>query len=130
MKKLIVVFVTIAITAGAYAQTDTTNKKVSPRDNNINQKQTMQNNTIEKSNTDGVVMLNGKMMKMKNGQSTILDQEMTMSNGTKIASDGTYITKDGTKMTLKEGQRMDMAGNMIPKDKDKNMYLVPDSIKK
>lgn len=129
MKKIILVFVTIVITAGAYAQTDSTKMQMSTRDKNIMQHQTMQNDTIDKSNTDGVVMLNGKLMRMKDGQTSILDQDMTMGNGTKITSDGTCIDKDGTKITLKEGQRIDMEGNIIPRNKDKNMYLVPDSIR-
>jgi len=72
-------------------------------------------------------------MKVKNGQMTILqDNEMTMSNGTKIMSDGTCIKTDGTRTTMKEGEHMDMSGAMIPMKtyKDKNMNLVPDSTRK
>jgi len=78
------------------------------------------------------MMQNGKMMQVKNGQMTSLDNDMTMSNGTKIMRDGTCIKKDGTKKKMKEGQHMDMSGNMISMKtiKDKNMYLVPDSTKK
>lgn len=92
----------------------------------------MQNHPVDKSSPDGVMMQNGKMMKVKNGQSSSLDNDFTMSNGTKIMSDGTCIKKDGTKITMKEGQHMDMSGNVLPAkmDKDKNMYLVPDSTKK
>jgi len=132
MKKLILVFVAIAITAGAYAQDGSTNRKMSPQDLNNTQKQNLQNNPVDKSHPDGVMMQNGKMMMVKNGQMTSLDHDMTMSNGTKIKSDGTCIKKDGTKKMMKEGQHMDMSGNMIPMktNKDKNMYLVPDSTKK
>src|ERR1035437_4280701 len=128
MKKLILVFVAIAITAGAYAQADSTNRKMSPQDKNNNQNQNVQNNPVDKSLPDGVMMQNGKMMKVENGQTTILrEQDMTLSNGTKIMSDGTCIKKDGTKTKMKEGQHMDMSGNMIPMktNKDKNMYLAP-----
>jgi hypothetical protein len=54
---------------------------------------------------------------------------MTMNNGTKVMSDGTCITKDGTKTKMKDGQHMDMEGNLVPvnTNKDKNMYLVPDT---
>lgn len=138
MKKLILVFTAIAIMAGAHAQADSTNKKKSPADINYgidqnldlnnNQNQNMQNN----SNSDGVMMENGKMMMVKNGKTTILDHDMTMSNGTKIMSDGTYTKKDGTKLTMKEGQRMDMSGKLDPTktNKDKNMYLLRDSTRK
>jgi len=147
MKKLFVVFVAIAISAGAYAQTGLTNGTTSPKEvkskqnqnesNNPqdlkkNQNQNMQNNSFDKSHPDGVMMQNGKMMQVKNGQLSSLDNDVTLSNGTKIMSDGTCIKKDGTKMTMKEGQHMDMSGNLTPMktNKDNNMYLVPDSTKK
>ena len=130
MKKLFLIFVAIAVTAGAYAQIDST-YKMSPQDINNKQNQNTQNNPVDKLQTDGVVMQNGKMMQVKNGQTTVLDQDVTMSNGTKIMTDGTCIKKDGSKMMLKEGQHVDLAGNMIPMktNKDKNMYIAPDSIR-
>jgi hypothetical protein len=100
------------------------------KDNNMDYNRHDSNNPVDKSNLDGVVMQNGKMMKVKNGQKTALqDNEMTMSNGTKIMSDGTCVTKDGTKLTMKEGQHMDMSGNMVTTktNKDKDMYLIQDS---
>lgn len=90
----------------------------------------VQNNSNDKSNVDGIVFENGKLMKVKNGQKTILqDNDMTMSNGTKLTSDGTYTKKDGSKLTFKEGEHMDMSGNMltIKTNQEKNMYLVPDT---
>ena len=142
MKKLILVFAAIAITAGAYAQTDSANRSMNqPNINNTNdglyqnrnmnnyQNQNLQNSSVENTYPDGVMMQKGKMIKVKKGHMTILEHTMTMSNGTKIKSDGTYIKKDGTKMTMKDGQHLDMSGNIIllKTNKDKNMYLVPDS---
>ncbi|MFO7670180.1 MAG: DUF6799 domain-containing protein [Bacteroidales bacterium] len=143
MKKLMLVFAAIAITAGAYAQADSANRKMSPKDVNKHQNQTEQNNSYQNRdayqndqnnpNPDGVMMENGKMMQVKNGEKTILqDNDLAMNNGTKIMSDGNYIKKDGTKTMMKEGQRMDMSGNMISTktNNDKNLYLVPDSTRK
>lgn len=129
MKKLILIFAAIAITAGAYAQAGSAIRIMSPRDRYNSQKEDLQNKPIEKSHPDGVIMQNGKMMKVQNGKMTNLDNDITMSNGTKVMSDGTYIKKDGTKMTLKEGQHIDMQGKIIfiKTDKDKNMHHVPDS---
>lgn len=123
MKKLVLVFVAIAIAAGAYAQIDTTNSKMSMRETNSNHTQKMQNNPVDKLLPDGVLMQNGIVMKVKDGQMTILEDSMTMSNGTKIMSDGTYTKKDGTKKMMEEGQHMDMSGTMISMktNKDKNM---------
>jgi len=56
MKKIILVFVAIAITAGAYAQNDSINRKMSPRNMNNSQNQNVQNNPIDKSHPDGVMM--------------------------------------------------------------------------
>lgn len=149
MKKIILVLVAIAITAGVYAQAGSTNQKTSPQELNKNENQNLQSNpqdlnrnqqqnerinpTTGMSHPDGVMMQNGKLVKVKNGQTTILkDDDMTFSNGTKIKTDGTYTTKEGTKMTLKEGEHMDMSGKMIPmnKNKDKNWNHNPDSTRK
>jgi hypothetical protein len=40
---------------------------MNPRDMNNNQNQNIQNNPVDNSNRDGVVIQNGKMMKVKNG---------------------------------------------------------------
>jgi hypothetical protein len=132
MKKFIGVFVAIAITAGAYAQAGSTNGSTTPQELKTKQNQNMQNNPVGKSHADGVMMQNGKMMQVKNGQLTSLDQDLTLTNGTKVKSDGTCVKKDGTKMTLKEGQHLDMSGKVtnMSTNKDDNMYLVPDSTKK
>jgi len=45
---------------------------MSPRDINNKQNQNIQNNPVDKLQTDGVVMQNGKMMQVKNGQTTVL----------------------------------------------------------
>lgn len=109
--------------------TDSKNNKTSQSDVNNNKNQNVQNKSDDKSQTDGVVMKNGKIMKVENGQLTILkEKDMTMSNGTKIMSVGTYIKKDGSRTALKEGQHIDLSGNLT--DKNKKMYLVPDSTTK
>lgn len=132
MRKIILGFAAIVISAGTYAQTDSLNRRMN-HDMNSNQHQNMQNKSVgDKSCPDGVMMQNGKMMKVKNGQTTMLqDNDMSMSNGTKIMSDGTCIHKDGTKTTMKEGQHMDMSGNLNARDtnNDKKMYLVPNNKK-
>jgi hypothetical protein len=143
MKKLILVFTAIAITAGTYAQNDSASRKMRQTDINPNdslgqyqemnnQNQIVQNNLVGKSFPDGVMMHNGKMMKVKNGKMTVLDQDMTLSNGTKLMSNGTCIKKNGSKMILKEGQHIDMSGNMIDMkiNRDKNKQLDRDSTKK
>ena len=63
---------------------------------------------------DGVMMMNGKMMMMKDGKPAgQMTKEMTMSNGTKVMADGSMMMKDGGKMMMKDGQMMMMDGKMM-----------------
>ncbi len=128
MKKVILVFAALAFTAGAYTQTGSTNKQQNPRKMNKTEHQNVHHHRGEKMHPDGVMMQDGKILKVENGQMTTLDHDMTMSNGTNIFIDGRYTDQDGTRSTLKEGQHIDMEGNLTFLEKDKNMYLVPDSI--
>lgn len=130
MKKLILVIAATVISAGTFAQIDSIYRKTTPQ--NIHQNQRMQINPADKSVPDGVMMQYGKIMKVQNGTMTTLDHEMIMSNGTKIRTDGNYTNNDGLTMMLTEGQHIDMEGNLtiIRSDKDKIMYLVPDSTRK
>ena len=112
MKKVIFVSVALCFSMCLFAQTDSTNKKMQHINNGKNQ-MTREGNyqTANKSFADGVMMKNGKLMMVKNGKMTLMDHEMSMSNGTKVMSNGTIMKKDGTKMMMKEGQHMNMAGN-------------------
>lgn len=149
MEKVIFIIVAFCSSMCLVAQTDST-QNIMHGDANNHHKITKINNqkTTYKSFSDGIMMKNGKMMMVKNGKSTLLDQEMSMDNGTKVMPDGTMMKKDGKKMMMKEGQHMDMSGNMrnsetkkiITKtttvkkttiNKKKDMYLLPnDKIKK
>ena len=125
MKKLILVFAVTAITAGAYAQTNSTSKSTNPHNKSENKNHKMHNHT------DGVTMQDGKMVKVEDGKSTPLKKDRTMSNGTKISRDGTYTDKDGKKMKMKEGQHMDVSGRMTDNNpkRDKDSNHIPDNTK-
>ena len=73
MKKLILVLAAFVIAIGAYAQTDSTNKKMSPPDvdntrndldqnKDVNHHQKLQTAPLIKAKSDGVMMQQGKMM--------------------------------------------------------------------
>ena len=130
MKKFILVFAALAFTAGHYAHADSAYKQMSPPNMNKTQDQPMHKDSFEKSIPNGVMMHNGEIKRVSNGGMTTLHHEMTMTNGTTIMTDGTYNKRDGTKNMLKEGQHIDMEGNLtfIKTKKDRDMYLVPDSI--
>ena len=74
--------------------------------------------------TAGVMMKDGKMMMMKDGKAMEpMAQDVTMTNGQKVAADGTITTTT----RMKEGQMMTMDGKMKMSAK-KNMKM--ESMKK
>jgi hypothetical protein len=65
-------------------------------------------------NADGVMMHDGKMMIMKNGQAKgPMANSMTMSNGATVMGDGMVKMKDGSETHMKDGQMMMMDGQMM-----------------
>lgn len=62
---------------------------------------------------DHIMMKDQKMMVIKDGKMMLMEKEMTLKNGTKCLVNGTCISSDGKKSILKEGEMMDMNGNML-----------------
>lgn len=90
MKKLLILFAAVLFAVGLHAQDTSKNKS----------------NTMGKSShtKDCYMMKNGKMVMEKNGTTTDMTQDVTLSNGTVVMKDGTVKTKDGKTITLKDGQ--------------------------
>ncbi|MBK5285131.1 MAG: hypothetical protein JJE25_06980 [Bacteroidia bacterium] len=149
-KKLILASTVLLLSIGAIAQQDSSNRNMNHDMNNNKMDNSVNHQPMDNSHPDGVMMQNGKVMMVRNGKMTPMDHDMTMSNGTKVMSTGTILKKDGTKMMMKDGQHIDMSGNIMPMqnsrtetpvqpsqrpteknnlkpNRDKNMYLVPDS---
>lgn len=63
---------------------------------------------------EGVVMDQGKMMMLKDGNKMIMEENMTMRNGTVITKEGAFMMRDGSKLNMREGDWMDLDGNLIP----------------
>ncbi len=57
---------------------------------------------------DMVIMKSGRMMLLRSGDLIIMDENMTMADGTKVLTDGTIVLMDGTTLTLVEGEGMIM----------------------
>ena len=72
----------------------------------------------ERTSNDHMFFEAGKVMMVKDGQTQVLLHDMTMPNGSKVLKTGQIVKKDGTKYSLKEGERVDMNGEVIL-DKDK-----------
>lgn len=64
---------------------------------------------------DRLLLKDGKMMALKQGALTEMQEEMTLPNGTKVSLKGEVVTKDGRKSTLKEGEMITMAGTIVPR---------------
>ncbi|MGI8965575.1 MAG: DUF6799 domain-containing protein, partial [Limisphaerales bacterium] len=60
------------------------------------------------SKMDHIMMKDGKMMVMKGGKSMMMEEDMTLSDGTKVMKDGTMMMKDGTTKMMKDGDMMMM----------------------
>jgi hypothetical protein len=52
---------------------------------------------------DYMVMQKGKMMMVQDGKTTVMTEDMVMSDGTTCMTDGTCKRKDGTTTQMKEG---------------------------
>ena len=106
-KKAILAIAAVLFSLGVFAQADSTNRMNQDmnntktiRDMNSNQ---MDNQSMDKSKKDCVMMKDGKMMVMKDGKTMAMDKDMTMSNGTQVMTDGTVMKADGSKMMMKNG---------------------------
>ena len=97
MKKVWVSLFAITLSLGVFAQ-DSTNQT-----NPTTSQQSVKSH-------DGVIMKDGKLLMVKNGQATQLTADLTLDNGTVVKSDGTVQAKDGTTTTLKEGDYVTMEG--------------------
>jgi hypothetical protein len=113
MKKLLILASVFVCTAGAVSAQDSTGQKMNKMDHG----------KMDHKMKDCVMMKDGKMMVMKDGQKTEMTEDMTLTNGTTVMKDGSVKTSDGKTMTLKNGDWVDMDGKMgskMSKDKMKS----------
>ena len=59
---------------------------------------------------DMITMKNGQVMIIRNDGMEPLEDEMTLSDGTRVGIDGTVIMPDGTARMMEEGETMDLTG--------------------
>lgn len=62
-----------------------------------------------------VMMHDGKVMIVRNGRMTVVKAFTNLNRGVKVMSDGTIVRQDGTKTMLKEGESVNMMGEIMPK---------------
>jgi uncharacterized protein with beta-barrel porin domain len=100
MKKVLVTLIVMTLALGVFAQ-DSTNAM-----NKMAPKQNMQKH-------EGVMMKDGKLLMMKNGQTTQLTTDLTLDNGAVVMTNGTLKAKDGKTTVLKEGDYVSMDGTKM-----------------
>ncbi len=61
----------------------------------------------------GYVMKDGKMQVEENGKFTVMTQDATLKNGTKVMTNGTVVKPDGTTVTLTKGQSIWEDGSIM-----------------
>ena len=59
---------------------------------------------------DMVMMREGKMMIMQNGETMPMEEEMTMADGTKVMPNGQVLMANGTARMMQEGETMMLQG--------------------
>ena len=59
---------------------------------------------------DHLVLHDGQVMIVRNGEMTPLEQEMTLPDGMKVSPDGTVMTPDGTTRRVQAGETILLQG--------------------
>lgn len=100
MKNLGLMIIAIAFCFNASAQTtsDTSHHKM--------------HHKYSQTSHEHYVMKDGKLMMDKSGTMSAVDNDVTLSNGTKISTDGKVTWKDGKTQTLKDGERVGTNGKV------------------
>jgi hypothetical protein len=62
---------------------------------------------------DMIMMKDGKVMIMRNGDMMPMKDEMTLSDGTKIMPNGQVVTADGTARMMMEGEAINRHGGTV-----------------
>ena len=60
-----------------------------------------------------VTMKDGRVMTMRGGSLAPLEEEITLSDGTRVQMDGTVVMNDGTSRVMTEGETLYMDGRVM-----------------
>ena len=92
-----------AVSGNTQNRMDTTKAMTKPMDTRAN----MESSTREKGE-DRVFMKDGQMMLIKNGDSTLMDENVTLSSGGVVMKDGLVKYQNGKTVQLKNGQYINL----------------------
>ena len=65
---------------------------------------------METNGQDHILMQDGRVMIMRNGQMKPMDEEMTLPDGTRVMIDGTMWDANGTTRMMAEGETILLQG--------------------
>ena len=89
----------------------------------INSATSQQNTNVvySQKHHEGYFLKDGKLMMMKDGTTSAVTQDVTLTNGTTVTTDGKVTWKDGKSQTLTEKDWVDMNGKIHEKKSMKKM---------
>ena len=99
MKNVFLTMIAVALSFGAFAQEKLPAKDTVPTEQKTQKK-------------DIYVMKDSKMWQIKSGQKSELTEDVTLTNGTIVMANGTVKKSDGQTIALKNGQFVDLEGNI------------------
>ncbi len=99
MKNLFLTMFAVALSFGAFAQDTIPKKDTIPTEQKTQMK-------------DVYVMKESKMWQIKAGEKSEMTADVTLLNGTIVMANGTVKKTDGQAITLKNGQFVDLEGNI------------------
>lgn len=114
MKKFSLLILSITFYLGVNAQIDSTH-------NNLNRHKSFNESDARSiHHDDGYMMKNGKMVMVKNGKVTPMDKDINLPGGIVITINGSYKKKNGAKKMLRDGEHVNMMGEIIPMNNAKD----------
>ncbi len=105
MKNVFLSMVAVALSLGAFAQETTPNPDSTSTAPTEQQAQ-------QQTQKDMYVFKNGKVWQVKSGNVTELTKDATLPNGAVVKTNGHVVSKDGQTVALKDGQYIDVDGNI------------------
>jgi hypothetical protein len=61
---------------------------------------------------DWMIVKKGKVYKIPNGKMELVEKNIALDNGSTLRPNGELVMKDGSKVQVKEGQKINMLGDL------------------
>ena len=106
MKNVFLSMIAVALSFGAFAQDSTSNQGTS------NSTAPTEQQGQQQKHKDMYVFKNSKVWQVKGGNVSGLTEEATLPTGAVVKTNGDVVSKDGQTVALKDGQYIDVDGNI------------------